>query len=66
MRLLTPLAFADKYFGDESRPSELTLARWLRSEKLPGRKIGGKWYVDEHAWLAGDDDLVRRVLDEAG
>ncbi len=65
MLLLTPQLWLEKYFDENSRPSEITLMRWLRSGKIPGRKVGGTWYVDEHAWLAGDDDLVRRVL-EAG
>lgn len=64
--LLTANAWAEKYFDPSSRPAEITLQRWLRSGKIPGRKVGGTWYVDEHAWQAGDDDLVRKVLDEAG
>jgi hypothetical protein len=60
--LLTAKAWADKHFGAESRPAEITVLRWLRDGKVPGRKVGGKWYVDEHAWLAEDDPLVQRVL----
>lgn len=63
MKLMLPPLWAEKYFDDASRPAEITIERWLRSGKLPGRKVGGRWYVDEHAWQAGDDDLVRRVLD---
>lgn len=62
MILMTPAAWAAKYFTDESRPSEVTVHRWLRSGKIPARKVGGTWYVDEHAWLAEDDPLVLRVL----
>lgn len=43
-------------------PPEVTLARWMRDGKVPARKVGGKWYVDEDAWLAGDDPLVLHVL----
>ena len=64
MRLMTVPAWVDKYFDEGSRPAEITQQRWLRSGKVPGRKVGGTWYVDEHAWLAGDDELVRRVLDQ--
>lgn len=63
MRLMTPQAWLEKYFDEASRPSEVTLARWLRAGKVPARKVGGTWYINEHAWLAGDDELVRRVLD---
>jgi hypothetical protein len=62
MKLLTASAWAEKYFGEESRPAEITVLRWLRDGKLAGRKVGGKWYVDEHRWLAEDDELVQRVL----
>lgn len=63
MKLLTAHAWVLKYFAEDSRPSEITLQRWLRQEKIPGRKVGGTWYVDEHAWLAAGDDLVQRVLE---
>lgn len=65
MLLITPSEWATKYFSDESRPSAVTIMRWLNQGKIPGKKVGGLWYVDEHAWVAGDDDLVQRVL-EAG
>ncbi|MGO1069278.1 excisionase [Lysobacter sp. CA199] len=63
MHLMTPQQWADKYFDAGSRPSEVTLRRWLNEGKVPGRKVGGSWFVDEHAWQADGDDLVRRVLD---
>lgn len=65
MKLITPQAWTEKYFDASSRPDDLRILRLLREGKLPGRKVGGKWYIDEHAWLAGDDPLVQRVL-EAG
>ncbi len=65
MKLLSAHAWVAKYFGHESPPAEITVLRWLRDGKVAGRKVGGKWYVDEHAWLAEGDDLVQRVL-EAG
>jgi hypothetical protein len=65
VKLLTAHAWLEKYFDEASRPAEITLQRWLRQGKIPGRKVGGTWYVDEHAWLAQGDDLVQRVL-EAG
>lgn len=63
MLLLTRQAWTIKYFADASRPADLTVLRWLRDGKLPGKKIGGTWYIDEHAWLADGDELVRRVLE---
>lgn len=62
MRLVTVNVWRDRHFDEQSRPAELTVLRWLRDGKVPGRKVGGTWYIDEHAWLAGDDELVKRVL----
>jgi len=61
---MTPQQWTAKYFDTESRPAEVTVRRWLSTGKLPGRKIGGTWYVDEHAWLADGDELVLRVLED--
>lgn len=65
MKLMAAPVWREKYFEDASRPAEITVMRWLREGKIPGRKVGGSWFIDEHAWLAGDDPLVQRVL-EAG
>lgn len=65
MKLMLATEWTEKYFSEASRPAEITVMRWLRDGNLPGRKVGGRWYVDEHAWLAAGDDLVQRVL-EAG
>jgi len=62
MRLITAQIWLERYFEEGSRPADLTLQRWLRSGKISGKKVGGSWYVDEHAWLAEGDDLVERVL----
>lgn len=63
MKLIKPQPWAEKYFAEESRPAEITVLRWLRDGKIPGKKVGGTWYVDEHAWLADGDPLVQQVLD---
>jgi len=64
MKLLAAHAWIEKYFAPESRPAKSPLCG-LRNGKVPGRKVGGTWYVDEHAWLADGDERVQRVLDEA-
>lgn len=61
--LIAVPAWREKYFAADSRPAEITAMRWLRDGKVPGRKVGGKWFVDEHAWLAEGDPLVQRVLE---
>lgn len=62
MRLLAPRIWATKYFSVDCLPPEPTLRRWMKTGAVPGRKIGGTWYVDDDAWLANGDDLVARVL----
>jgi hypothetical protein len=62
MKLLTTDRWLDVYFEADSRPSVATLQRWLRDGKIPGKKVGGTWFIDEHEWLADGDDLVGRVL----
>lgn len=62
MKLLTADKWLNKYFDDTSRPSVATLQRWLRDGKIPGKKVGGTWCIDEHEWLADGDLLVERVL----
>jgi hypothetical protein len=64
MRLMTTKQWTEKYFDKGSRPAELTVRRWLSAGKLPGGKVGGTWYVDEHAWLADGNELVLRVLED--
>ena len=65
MNLMTPQKWAEKYFDEGSRPSEVSMRRWLNDGKLPGRKVGGTWYVDEHAWIANGNELVLRVLNNS-
>ncbi|MBB1060372.1 hypothetical protein [Marilutibacter spongiae] len=65
MNLVAVPVWLARHFDPESAPSHLNVLRLLRDGKLPGRKVGGTWYIDETAWLAGDDDLVQRIL-EAG
>ncbi|HEY9255775.1 MAG TPA: hypothetical protein VIP30_14700 [Stenotrophomonas sp.] len=66
MLLMTVSAWSAKYFAPGSAPAELTIRRWLQNGVLPGRKVGGNWYVDDHAWAAGGHELVMRVLAAAG
>jgi hypothetical protein len=60
--LMKPKAWTDKYFAAGSAPPEATLQRWMARGEIPAKKVGGTWFIDEHAWLAGGDELVERVL----
>ncbi len=62
MRYMTPMAWCGKYFSDGSQPPEATLRRWMQHGAVPAKKIGGSWFIDEHAWLSHGDELVERVL----
>lgn len=62
MRYMTSSAWLDKYFAEDSRPPEPTLRRWMQIGAVPAKKIGGSWFIDEHAWLSDGDILVERVL----
>ena len=62
MKLILAKQWVEKYFDEGSRPSEQLLGRWCREGRIPCRKVAGQWYVDEHMWVAGDDELVASVL----
>lgn len=63
MKLMSIPEWQATYFTPTSAPSDFTVRRLLREGKLPGRKVGGEWFIDDQVWQAGDDELVRRVLD---
>lgn len=65
MKLMPIPQWQRKYFAEGGAPDEVTVRRWLRTDQLPGRKLGGTWYIDEDQWLAAGDELVRRVLERA-
>lgn len=62
MRFITVEQWRKAYFPEGSRPPTITARRWIRSGKVPGRKIGGTWFVDEHAFLADGNELVEKAL----
>ncbi len=60
-KLLKLEAWRDRHFADP-KPADATIRRWARTDKIPARKVGGDWYVDEAKWLAGGNRLVEQVL----
>lgn len=67
MKLMSIPEWQKTYFTPGSAPSDFTVRRLLREDKLPGRKVGGEWFIDDDAWRAGasrpGDPLLRRILD---
>jgi hypothetical protein len=61
VRLIPLEAWLARHFG-EPRPAMVTARRWARIGKIPARKVGGDWFVDEVKWLADGNRLVERVL----
>jgi len=59
---MTPERWLDRYFEEGSRPCMQVLQQLLHERKLPGGKVGGAWFIDEHEWLANGADLVLSVL----
>lgn len=47
MKLMGIQQWRDKHFTEDSAPDEVTVRRWLRLGTLPGRKVGGMWFIDE-------------------
>jgi len=63
MRLLRAPEFCRRYFDEASRPSERTVRRWIQQGHVPGRQIGGSWYVDADQWeKSTGNQLADKVL----
>jgi hypothetical protein len=61
MPLMTIREWREASFTPASRPAVNTIRLWLEKGELPGRKIGGNWYVAERE-KALDNPLVKKVL----
>lgn len=62
MRLITVEQWLAKYFADGSHPSMQMIRRCLRNRSIPGRKVGGTWFINEFAWLAHGNERVAHIL----
>lgn len=61
MSFVSPQEFI-KQFSPDSAPSEHTVRRWIDQRTIPGRKIGGRYFVDEDAFFARGNPIVEKVL----
>ena len=64
--MLTPQEWIDRRFPQaKKKPHPSSVRRWIESGELPGKKIGGRWYVDEVAeQRRTGDDVVDRILND--
>lgn len=63
MRLIDVHEFLDTYYSQRSRPSARTVRTWCEKRQLPARHIGGKWFIDQEAFEADEDqELIDKVL----
>lgn len=54
--------YIDSEFTAASKPHPVTIIRQIKSKKLPGLKVGGRWYVIKDV-STGDnlaDEIMRR------
>ncbi len=64
--LLSPSDWLDLRFPRaKRRPHVNTVRRWIASGELPGRKIGGSYFVDvEREQTTTGDSVVDRILND--
>ncbi len=57
-KMITPRAFLNRYFDEDSRPVTKTVVNWIKRGDLAGECIGGSWFVyvdaDTGQYLTGD------------
>lgn len=62
--LVTPREWIDRRFGSaKQRPAPSSVRRWIEDGELPGKKIGGRYFVDIDAEQGNTgNELADRVL----
>lgn len=62
--MITPQEWIEKRFPNaKKKPHPSSVRRWIENGDLPGKKIGGRYYVDEVAEaVSTGDELADRVL----
>lgn len=67
MKLMNISEYRRKRFVGTQAPSLSTLKRWIQSGEIPGRKIGGRYYVDMVAESKRSGDAkVDEILEDIG
>lgn len=63
MALVTVEQYIEKTFAPGSRPPKNTVWYWIRTGKLPARKHGRRYYIDEaQVKESTGNDIADRIL----
>jgi hypothetical protein len=62
MALLTVDEYIERKYAPKSRPPKTTVWRWIRLGKIPARKEGRRYYIDEQALKLTGNKIVDNVL----
>jgi hypothetical protein len=62
VKLLKLAKFRAEYFVEGSAPTMATLRKGIESGTIPGKKIGGEYYVDVQSLHKTGNALVDQVL----
>lgn len=49
-------------FSPESAPHTHTVRRWIDQQRLPGKKIGGRYYIDDDVFSSSTNPYLTKVL----
>lgn len=63
-KFLTVSDYKKLRFGRRKKPSERSIRRWIAEGKLPGKKIGGRYFVDMEAEkrLLESDEIILDMI----
>lgn len=62
--LITPQEWIERRFGEaKKKPHASSVRRWIESGDIPGKKIGGRYYVELDAEESSTgNELADRIL----
>lgn len=62
--LITPQEWIERRFGDaKKRPHPSSVRRWIDNAEIPGKKIGGRYYVEiDIETESTGNELADRIL----
>jgi len=66
MKLIPVSEYRELRFVGNKKPSVKTIKRWIQSGDLPGKRIGGLYFVNvaEEELMVTNDDVVNSILND--